>query len=407
MIDIPLDDLKKTAINKFLDTVEVFEDSLNKNIITQKKYDEKIEETKNTIINEVLTGASEDLKPFDYIGIEKELSAKFELVLSNYDNYDISQFSADKMYKKYYDSITRENKNKISTNFEKFDKVLKGIPSGLTIVTALSSLGKSTFCIQLADQIAMSGNKVLYMNAEMQNHHTWIKSIIRLSGNYAQLSFQDIMNIENQSDAKIKSFIKAQEDYNKYSHNIVIKKCSKMWLKELYRDIEALKKINDDKPPVVFIDYLQILQPLVDSKSKGNEYIHINEIMNALKILIQDTGAYIIAISSLNRASYDKPISLSSLKGSGNLEYSADFVMAIQPNKNDFVEAEPIYNNKTGNYNSNLINQWKRKKDKNITINILKNRMGITGVEFDFIFQSAKAKFIACDVLDDRQRFLG
>lgn len=373
--------------------VEQLHTSLNQSMIDINTYNSKIEDIQERYIKEALEGLSEDLTALECVCIHKELSEHIERLVANYKSTDINQDTADKKYKSYFNSLKNEKKNKITTGFKSFDEKINGISSGLTLVTGLSSLGKSTFCIQLADSIAMKGNKVIYLNAEMQNHHTWSKSITRLSNHHSQLYYNDIVNIEDCPQHKIDSFMKTVDLYNQFATNIVIKQASKNWVAELYSDIEALKDINDNKPPVVFIDYLQILQPLPDSQSRGNEYTHINEVLNALKKIIQDTGAFIVAISSLNRASYEKGISLQSMKGSGNLEYSAEMVLALQPSKEDTFEGFPIYDNSKNTFDMELVNSWKRKENKLVSLAVLKNRMGCTGLSFDLMFESSKAKF--------------
>ena len=181
------------------------------------------------------------------------------------------------------------------------------------------------------------------------------------------------MNIKDcQFIPKVDSFVSSIEDYNTFSDNIVITQANKFWNTELRKYIKALTKINDDKPPVVFIDYLQILPTIAESRSNGNELVAINEIIAELKNIIQETGAYIIAISSLSRASYERGISLSALKGSGSLEYSAEMVLAIEPSRDDNCDGMPIFDNKKGVFNMDLINTWKRLDNKTVTLRVLK-----------------------------------
>ena len=58
---------------------------------------------------------------------------------------------------------------KIPTNFTKLDNLLNGgFPYGLITLGAIPSLGKTTFTLQLADNIAsMENTKVLFFSLEM------------------------------------------------------------------------------------------------------------------------------------------------------------------------------------------------------------------------------------------------
>lgn len=56
----------------------------------------------------------------------------------------------------------------IPTGFSGLDKVLNGgLTPGLTILGALSGLGKTTLALQIADQIASRGENTLFVSLEM------------------------------------------------------------------------------------------------------------------------------------------------------------------------------------------------------------------------------------------------
>jgi len=68
----------------------------------------------------------------------------------------------------------------ISTGFYQLDDVLGGgLFEGLYVIGAISSLGKTTFVIQIADYIASQGQDVLYFSLEMPAYEIMAKSISR------------------------------------------------------------------------------------------------------------------------------------------------------------------------------------------------------------------------------------
>ena len=389
-----IDDEIQAGFNALEASINIANENLDEGLINDVEFRKTINEVINATVNDVLTSITDKLHVTEYVTKHKELSKIYKDRADSMVSFDISKLTAKNKYQSYLKSLNRERKNKVMTGFTQFDDEIGGIFSGLTIITALSSLGKSSMCSQLADQIAMAGNKVIYLNAEMQDSHIFSKSITRLSGKYHQLSFYDILNIKDcQFMPKVDSFVNSIEDYNTFSDNIVITQASKFWNTELRKYIKELTKINNDKPPVVFIDYLQILPSIADSRANGNELVAINEIISELKNIIQETGAYIIAISSLSRASYERGITMSSLKGSGNLEYSAEMILSIEPSRDDTCDGMPIFDNKKGVFNMDLINTWKRLDNKTVSLRVLKNRMGITGYSSNLTFESSKAKF--------------
>ena len=68
----------------------------------------------------------------------------------------------------------------ISTGFEILDDKLDGgLYPGLYVIGAISSLGKTTLVLQIADQIAKAGQDVLFFSLEMARNELMAKSISR------------------------------------------------------------------------------------------------------------------------------------------------------------------------------------------------------------------------------------
>ena len=76
----------------------------------------------------------------------------------------------------------RHKKDCVSTGFENLDEILDGgFYPGLYIIGAISSLGKTTFALQVADNAAKNGQDVLVFSLEMGKQELIAKSISRLS----------------------------------------------------------------------------------------------------------------------------------------------------------------------------------------------------------------------------------
>lgn len=66
------------------------------------------------------------------------------------------------------------------TGFAQLDKLLcGGFAPSLIVLGAISSLGKSTFALQLAQNISSNGKPVLYFSLEMTRHAISMKSMER------------------------------------------------------------------------------------------------------------------------------------------------------------------------------------------------------------------------------------
>jgi replicative DNA helicase len=72
----------------------------------------------------------------------------------------------------------KRDKRKTPTGFQQLDAGLGGgLSSGLHCLGAVSSLGKSTFALQMADSMALRGCGVIYYSLEMSSGDINAKSI--------------------------------------------------------------------------------------------------------------------------------------------------------------------------------------------------------------------------------------
>lgn len=297
------------------------------------------------------------------------------------------------------DTILNPRSNAIPTGFRKLDKLLDdGLRSGLYIVGAVSSLGKTTFCLQIADQIAQSGADVLVFSLEMNKNELIAKSISRLSYMYVEDDGLHCLRL-----AKTTLGILQGSRYSHYTTDErgVIDKCINKYAefaKNIYivegignigvvEIIDTVKKHIEftGKTPVILIDYLQILAPYNERVTdKQNTDKNVLE----LKRLSRDYNLPVIGISSFNRDNYNAPVNVASFKESGAIEYSSDVLIGLQY---DFMEYKDGEDEKK---RTKRIREDLKKANKNaaegipntIQAKVLKNRNGAKGfVYFDFV----------------------
>ena len=89
--------------------------------------------------------------------------------------------------------------------------------------------------------------------------------------------------------------------------------------------IDKFVSLFGDTKPVVVVDYLQLIR-LENAKQDSDVLQRLSDIATLLKRL--SNLCPILVISSVNRASY-KEVSLGSFKGSGDLEFSANFAAVL------------------------------------------------------------------------------
>lgn len=254
------------------------------------------------------------------------------------------------------------------TGFKELDKLLDGgLYEGLYFVGAISSLGKTTFILQIADQIAKTGKDILIFSLEMGRNELIAKSMSRetaLNDIRTAKTVRGITNFNNWAyyDQNTKQKIaEAMRNYEAYSKHIYIFEGLGDIGVEQVRDYTKKHIEYTGNTPIVIIDYLQILAP---SNIKATDKQNTDKAVTELKRISRDYKTPIIAISSLNRENYNACISMLAFKESGAIEYSSDVLIGLQVK---------------GAGQGIDIDIEKSKDPREIELKILKNRNGRTG----------------------------
>lgn len=95
------------------------------------------------------------------------------------------------------------------------------------------------------------------------------------------------------------------------------------------RHIAIRKRQDPDMlPPVIFIDYLQILDK-VDGEKYTSDKDKLDQDSKALKQIAVHYRTPVWCVSSVNRAAYNQGGEMTALKGSGEIEFNADFIFFL------------------------------------------------------------------------------
>ncbi|HHX68022.1 MAG TPA: hypothetical protein GX708_08245 [Gallicola sp.] len=181
----------------------------------------------------------------------------------------------------YINYIKDDTKIKrIPTCFNRLDNILSGgLPNGLITIGAIPSLGKTTFILQLADNVsALDNTKVLFFSLEMSKFDLISKSLSRISYIDDELSsytYDDLLSNKYDID-----YQKLFEKYTPIGNNLYI-------IDNIYdlRNIETciieFRENNPSHNIVVIIDYLQYIL----CGNNGNDKQVIDTITKRLKEL--------------------------------------------------------------------------------------------------------------------------
>ena len=274
----------------------------------------------------------------------------------------------------------------ISTGFPILDDRLGGgVYAGLYFLGAASSLGKTTFVGQIADQMAIAGQDVLFFSLEMSFKELMARSMSRLSAIISPRGFVTTRGLLNSvsggRDPKTRQLIKqAASVYEGIANHVYYHE----GLNNIDIDYvrEEVKNFIDvtGKKPVVIIDYIQILAPSGGKNLTDKQ--NIDQIVVELKRMSRDYDIVVIGISSVNRASYKEGMSMSSYKESGSIEYSADVLLGLQLKDIEQAVSKP-----------DALNALMGKSPRNVVLKIMKNRNGPVGEMVGFTYKPARNLF--------------
>lgn len=300
----------------------------------------------------------------------------------------------------FFEDIARSKSTPaIGTGFSGLDRLLDGgLYPGLYIVGAITSLGKSSFCLQLCDQIAAAGHDVLFFSLEMARSELMAKSLSRLTFTLSRARGMA------QDKAKTTRGILSGKKWSTYTREEVeliaaaadeykAKISGRIWFYEgvgnigvdqIRQEVEKHISITGNLP-FVCVDYLQILAP-VDMRASDKQNTDRNVL--ELKRLSRDKGIPVLGISSLNRDNYTAPINNTAFKESGAIEYSSDVLIGLQFKGMDYQDGEA--DKARDKRIRELIKEQKAKgnegKAEEIQLKILKNRNGKSGTDATYYY---------------------
>lgn len=273
-----------------------------------------------------------------------------------------------------------------STGFPKLDAALDGgqyggLYEGLYIIGAISSLGKTTLVLQIADNIAQQGQDVLIFSLEMARAELMAKSISRLTlihclgkgipahNAKTNRGITSGRRYESYTGTEHDVIAEARKAYEAYAQHVFITEgIGDIGVNEIRATVEKHKRITGNTP-IVVIDYLQIIAPYSE---RATDKQNTDKAVLELKRISRDYKTPVIGVSSLNRASYNEPVSMAAFKETGAIEYSADVLIGLQ-----------LAGVGAAGFD---VDAAKAKEPRQIELKILKNRNGPTGgtVSFDY-----------------------
>ena len=268
--------------------------------------------------------------------------------------------------RRFMDYVVKAGENRDNfapTGFPKLDGILGGglIRGGLYILGARPSVGKSTFALNLADN--MAGNS-LFVSLEMSPEQLTAKRVSRLTG-YAssKLLSGQLPDKAWEAVAMATTVIDQSGVYFNSRYDLTVQ--------EIHLLAQSVPQLR-----CVFLDYLGLIRP---ASRNGSAYEQVSQISRELKRMAISLNVPVVWLCQLSRKIEErkerKPV-LSDLRDSGAIEQDADGVL--------FLYREDYY---TGTSADGF--------PSDVTLTVAKNRHGKTG-EDSFRFWLESSTFQEC-----------
>lgn len=297
----------------------------------------------------------------------------------------------------------------IPTGLEGVDEALDGgLPStGLVMLGAVSSAGKTTFALQIADHIASEdGREVLYVACEQSAKELVAKSVSRLmmeqtdhGKGYEVCPSSDILRADKREKwaaDRRSTFEQALAGYALHIGPFMNylepeDQPTVRWIWDRAAAVARHSKSIGKRPPVLVIDYLQLLAP-EDPRMTDKAAMDAN--VSNLRKMARKLHMCVVAISALNRASYSTGITMESFRESSTIEYSADLLLGLQPEGMGEHMAKVSEGKRMGEARREL-DSFKKKAVRDCELVVLKNRNGKIPAPILLTCYAASSRFVS------------
>lgn len=223
----------------------------------------------------------------------------------------------------------------VPTGFHDLDGLLSGLhPGNLVIVAARPAMGKSSFVLNVAHNVARTARlPVVLFSLEM----SWMEIVQRLISGDARVDSKSLRTGKlSQAD-----WLRVSRSVGNLDQDpIFIDDTSSISMGEIRAKSRRLKSKHG--LGLVIIDYLQLM---TSPRRTENRVQEVTEISRSMKVLAKELDVPVLAVSQLSRnpeqagRGSDRRPRLADLRDSGSIEQDADVVM--------FVYRDEMYNKET------------------------------------------------------------
>jgi replicative DNA helicase len=216
----------------------------------------------------------------------------------------------------------------LATHYIEFDRMTSGLQeSELTIIAARPSMGKTAWAINIAENAAVRGGKVVAVFSLEMSKASLLRRMLASQALVNSKAIQTGMLMRDDRAKLISGLERLMES------KMFIDDTPGITLAEMRAKARRLKQQHGALDLIV-IDYLQLMTGSAGAqKGFENRTQEVSAISRGLKALAKEMRVPVVALSQLSRASEqrggDKKPLLSDLRESGSIEQDADVVCFI------------------------------------------------------------------------------
>ncbi|MGN7477254.1 replicative DNA helicase [Solibacillus silvestris] len=200
-------------------------------------------------------------------------------------------------------------------------------PGELTIIAARPSMGKTDVMNNLALYAGWQGHLPILFSLEMSKT-ILLDRLIATTGHYSRLKMRNPK--KHFTDEQKSNWMHVLDRVNK--SNVHIDDRSSLTIAQIRSQARRIIRQNAGRTPIIFIDYLQIIQADGDYDYSA---IAMSKISRALKQMAKEFQCPVICLSQLNRnveSRGNKRPLMSDLRDSGSIEQDADIIILLYRN---------------------------------------------------------------------------
>src|SRR5271170_120426 len=216
----------------------------------------------------------------------------------------------------------------LATHYIEFDRMTSGLQdSELIIIAARPSMGKTAWAINIAENAAVRGGKVVAVFSLEMSKASLLRRMLASQALVNSKAIQTGMLMRDDRSKLVSALERLMES------KMFIDDTPGITLAEMRAKARRLKQQHGSLDLIV-IDYLQLMTGSSGSqKGFENRTQEVSAISRGLKALAKEMKVPVVALSQLSRASEqrggDKKPLLSDLRESGSIEQDADVVAFI------------------------------------------------------------------------------